>query len=254
MARRMMTDVGASKPSAEERTVPLPFHEVNGATMFIDERGIEIIQCACGLKASVEIFKKKNECPSCGRRPHLPDAKKEAADPQEAMDFKNGEPPFEQVETKKRMRKLAVEEKASEKCAECGVTLTQSSLGVFWPCGHDPRSPSKAEVSKPMAHVESKPIPLPDPYAPKDTSGNSLLVMGTETVTVTWGEEVFSPIPMHTFRAPSFSTTTLVRSGETRQQAIERCYNELLPIAEKKRTEKYESYMKFVAAMGGGKR
>ena len=94
---------------------------------------------------------------------------------------------------------------AAAKCATCNVPLTITPLGNFYPCGHNKSLPV---VEKADEHIVEK---------------------ATErlTVTVTWGEEKFTPEPYSTFSVGPFSTTVETRPGESRQAAMRRAYGEL---------------------------
>lgn len=69
-----------------------------------------------------------------------------------------------------------------------------------------------------------------------------------ETVTATWGEELFSPKQFHTFKVGPFSATTTLRIGEDRTQAVGRLMRELEKVAEAERQRKRAS---FLAAIDG---
>lgn len=64
------------------------------------------------------------------------------------------------------------------------------------------------------------------------------------TVTVTWGKELFSPKQFHTYEVGPFVATGPVLAGETLAQAHARIYAELSEFAEKERTRKRESFMR----------
>lgn len=68
-----------------------------------------------------------------------------------------------------------------------------------------------------------------------------------ETVTVTWGEETFSPVQFQNFRVGPFSITGRVLPGETRGAALRRLSDELHAFAVAERTRRAES---FRAALG----
>ncbi|HVE78368.1 MAG TPA: hypothetical protein VNA89_05885 [Gemmatimonadaceae bacterium] len=48
-----------------------------------------------------------------------------------------------------------------------------------------------------------------------------------EIVTVTWGEEVFSPAPYQSFRLGPFTMKTRVKDGEAPEEALARAWNHL---------------------------
>jgi hypothetical protein len=68
-----------------------------------------------------------------------------------------------------------------------------------------------------------------------------------ETVTVTWGEEAFSPVQYQSFRVGPFSMTGKVRPGESATDASKRLYTELNTFAIETRAQKAQS---FLAALG----
>lgn len=48
--------------------------------------------------------------------------------------------------------------------------------------------------------------------------------MADETVTVTWGEEVISPVQYQSFRVGPFTMTTKIKEGESTVDAMHRAY------------------------------
>lgn len=63
------------------------------------------------------------------------------------------------------------------------------------------------------------------------------------TITVTWGEETFSPVQFQSFRVGPFSMQVEVRPGETEEAAFDRAYTLLTRKAEKVREEKAKSFI-----------
>lgn len=63
-----------------------------------------------------------------------------------------------------------------------------------------------------------------------------------ETITVTWGEELFTPVQFCSFRVGPYSAMTTLRVGESREQAGDRLMRELEKIASKERDIKIRVY------------
>lgn len=63
-----------------------------------------------------------------------------------------------------------------------------------------------------------------------------------ETISVTWGEELFTPVQFCSFRVGPFSASTTLRVGESREQAADRLMRELERIAAKERELKTRVY------------
>ena len=78
---------------------------------------------------------------------------------------------------------------------------------------------------------------------PPLSAGNA---SSAETVTVVWGEELFSPQRFHTFTAGPFTATGRVREGETTTMAMARLLGEVTVVAEQERARKIASYMRMV--------
>ncbi len=79
-----------------------------------------------------------------------------------------------------------------------------------------------------------------------------------ETVSATWGEELYSPQQFCTFRVGSFTRTTKIREGETALDAKRRIYAEMRQMAEDERHEKMSIYLEalghmFTVMKGGSK-
>lgn len=64
----------------------------------------------------------------------------------------------------------------------------------------------------------------------------------SETISVTWGEELFTPVQFCSFRVGPFSASTTLRAGESREQAADRLMRELERIAAKERELKTRVY------------
>lgn len=64
-----------------------------------------------------------------------------------------------------------------------------------------------------------------------------------ETVSYTWGEELFSPKQFFTCRVGPFTDTTKVRAGETRNDARLRLREEMSAFAEAERKRKFTTFL-----------
>ena len=64
----------------------------------------------------------------------------------------------------------------------------------------------------------------------------------SETITVTWGEETFSPVQYNSFRVGPFSATARVLPGESRSDALRRISAELYAFATEERANKAEAF------------
>jgi hypothetical protein len=71
-----------------------------------------------------------------------------------------------------------------------------------------------------------------------------------ETVTVTWGEELFSPVQYNSCRVGPFSFTTPVRVGETAGQALLRAHADLRDHVNIVRTEKVKAFRLALGELG----
>lgn len=86
----------------------------------------------------------------------------------------------------------------------------------------------------------------------------TLLSTATDAVTVTWGEEKYTPVPYQTFGVGPFSATVAVAPGESDAAALERAYAVLDAFAKKVKEKKLADYVeevrkqrKMVGADGG---
>lgn len=98
----------------------------------------------------------------------------------------------------------------TEVCKVCGKPFTHTNQGWFSSCGH-----SQANVQPNVSKVESVEIGITT----------------QETITVTFGEEMFRTGEYQSFRVGPFTRTSTVQRGETGTQAIARVYNELCAFA-----------------------
>lgn len=55
--------------------------------------------------------------------------------------------------------------------------------------------------------------------------------MTDETITIVYGEEVYSPVTYNNYKVGPYTYTTTIRPGETFEQAFERGYNLLAAAA-----------------------
>ncbi len=106
-------------------------------------------------------------------------------------------------------------------CEECGAPLTKTAVGVFHPCGHGGRQTGKAAGRA-------------------DDGANDA---NHDVVTVTWGEEKFTPVPYSTFSIGPFTESVSPRPGESRAACRSRVYLELAIFAEDERAKKARSFL-----------
>lgn len=72
-----------------------------------------------------------------------------------------------------------------------------------------------------------------------------------ETVSVTWGEELFTPVQFCSFRVGPFSASSALRDGETREQAADRLMRELEKVAAKERETKARVFKQALTGITG---
>jgi len=117
------------------------------------------------------------------------------------------------------------------KCVKCGVTMTQTSSGLFAPCGH-PQT-TTAPSATPVTGAEG------------------------ETVTACYGEEKFSPRQYQSFGIGPFFRTTRLQPGENASQALARASSELRTFAQIEFEQKAKDFLSKLewldAKLGGGK-
>lgn len=102
------------------------------------------------------------------------------------------------------------------RCADCAAEQFETPSGITCKNGHGGAESLAASVED----------------SGESASVDFGLVSG-ETVTATWGEERFSPVQYNTFGVGPFSFTTVVREGETAEQAMIRAYAVVKSTAEK---------------------
>jgi hypothetical protein len=85
---------------------------------------------------------------------------------------------------------------------------------------------NRAEIAKRAPVAISQPAPAVN------------VTQAHETISVTWGEELFTPVSYCSFRVGPFSASTTLRAGESREQAGDRLMRELEKIAAKERDNK----------------
>jgi len=90
----------------------------------------------------------------------------------------------------------------------------------------------------------AKELEKPNPFAPLTASKD----LGEE-VSATWGEEVFSPVQYNSFRVGPFSSTTHVRAGETRVDALARLNRDLAAVADAEFTRKKKAFAASLTAV-----
>lgn len=116
------------------------------------------------------------------------------------------------------------------------------------PANDQASAPADADVAaeeRPSAAIEAVPAERLSPTK-VEASLNSTVKQAwgetQETVTVSWGEELFSPKQFHTVKIGPFHSTTAVRQGETHAQAMARAMKELTAFAEGERVRKRASF------------
>lgn len=72
-----------------------------------------------------------------------------------------------------------------------------------------------------------------------------------EMVSVTWGEELFTPVQFCSFRVGPFSASSTLRAGESREQAADRLMRELERIAAKERETKARVFKDALGKIAG---
>jgi len=105
-------------------------------------------------------------------------------------------------------------------CATCKAGLSHANATTIDP---PPAKPSKHEPPN------EKPFEVLD--------GNE-----KETITVTWGEELYTPRQFCSYRVGPFSASTTVRKGETRVHAGMRLMEELRAFADVERRAKRQAF------------
>lgn len=164
-----------------------------------------------------------------------------------------------EVQAKPTRRRAAApaEETTGPKCEHCGARLTETALGVFYPCGHcaaKGKSDHLLPIELPIQDTKAVNGGFVSALASQVEHSLKQLERGQvlwnppeekmqETVTVTWGEECFSPQSFHTYKVGPFSLTVKVREGETPAAAFERANAEIATFAEKARATKAAAYM-----------
>lgn len=275
MARRPIATTPAPKTSASERTLPLPLNEPR------------FVECECGLRASVGSWEGwSNVCPSCGAMVGTGDAQDSLTEHEHAAQADAlGAPDAEDVQAAAdaapaptRRRRAAApapepkpeeendgshEEEEGPKCETCGADLTQTTLGIFYPCGHDRRTEAQREqmveqhapqatvtpirrVAKPKQ--EEAPAPNHPSFSatPMATAGNHNV--GQE-ITVVWGEETYTPTQFHSFRVGPFTAIGHVAPGETYGAAMARVMSDLRAFGDAERERKKDGYLKMAASI-----
>lgn len=125
-------------------------------------------------------------------------------------------------------------------------TLPPTALGINPPESKLP--PPPIVDATPAASVpQAAPAPVEGAAAKRmpgrpRKSATSESEDAVETVTVTWGEETFSPIQYNSFRVGPFSVTSRVLPGESRGDALRRISAELYAFATEERANKAEAF------------
>lgn len=87
----------------------------------------------------------------------------------------------------------------------------------------------------------------------EETTIGGITVSERMEVEVTFGEELFTPAPYHSFRVGPFWAKGFTRAGESRMQAISRLSAELETVANEQREQRYRQYKAAVRTMYGDK-
>lgn len=74
-----------------------------------------------------------------------------------------------------------------------------------------------------------------------------------ESVSITIGAEMYSPVKYHNFEIGPFSATVIVRPGETGADAVQRCYRILLELNEAEFQIAWNRHRERCAKTGGGR-
>jgi hypothetical protein len=134
-------------------------------------------------------------------------------------------------------------------CKTCGARLTETAL-MGWTCGngHNADVDQKTQGGKWPGKTTTGALPNPDTKYVVAGAPTMKVQRWTDEpiddVTVTWGEEVYSPVQYNSFRLGPYSMTTAVRPGETRAQAFERAYDDLERLAAASFAKKREAFFK----------
>ena len=121
-----------------------------------------------------------------------------------------------------------------EKCETCGERVTETGLGKFYPCGHDPKKQAVAAAPPPKAETkESKPVHV---------TNNHVAVVGERIIAV-YGRELFQPKQFNTFEIGPFTYETVIRPDEHPEDAANRALEVLRKIAQEEFTRKMKDYL-----------
>lgn len=134
-------------------------------------------------------------------------------------------------------------DKTAVACPKCGSAV--SDLNAARP------KPPAEERTLPLPHVAFPVPPIPQaPSNPGPAAVHASPAAGPgETVSMTWGKELFSPTRFHTYEVGPFTEQTTVRPGETVAQARERLRASLEKFAEEERVRKRDSYFRAMREM-----
>lgn len=101
-----------------------------------------------------------------------------------------------------------------------------------------------ASADKERAKAREAPTRAPEPPAVTNVVNHAPVpTLSVETVSATWGEELYTPKQFNSFRVGPFSGTTTVRPGETRAQAAGRLMLDLETLATEAFETKRAGYM-----------
>lgn len=233
--------------------------EVVGEAKASLPQGQGYLRCpACDLVQSEASTAPGLKCVNCG----------EQLDP--TMHIEDGSKRSSTLSTKGMAPTCAVEappadEKPSTKakCAECGKSLTETSIGLFYSCGHSPKEttplldtiakaplPGSVDLEKSIAekkdqeraqalYVNAKPASNVVPMQSKSIEAN----LSPMRVRVVWGKELFAPIQFHNFDNGPFEVEIEIPAGADAAAAIRDARAFLRNVAKESFEEKLADYL-----------
>lgn len=153
-------------------------------------------------------------------------------------------------------------------CDVCGAVLTVTTLGLFYPCGHDKRPAGVKVAPDHKAHkltdaekagavapatkemkIDPRPpkkdMPTYDEAIKQHRESEAAKNAGglIEVVSVVHGAETFTPRPYNTFVVGPFTMTTSIRPNETPEEAVDRASRHLEDQAEREFKRKADLFL-----------
>lgn len=141
------------------------------------------------------------------------------------------------------------------RCVTCGSMQTMTESGVTCENGHGGHGSVEADGTR--VYVERDPVPAHPvhqeqyglrPDDPRMVSGRS--PDPGATVTVGRGEWLVQPIQYNSFRVAGVSVTTIVRDGETVEQAAARAYVAATEVQKKNAEMELRDYLDYLERVG----